>query len=82
MDLESRVQAAARLDFNAKLLLLAGKMRDEVVRILSPFILFMQSYKLPAAHNMLALMLDPATRSSFELALTWGVKHHMKRTTI
>ena len=66
IELEERVRVAPRLDFDTKLLLLCARMHNQVVRILSPFLSFMHSYKPASAHNMLALMLDPRHK---ELAL-------------
>ena len=65
-ELEARVRAASIFDFDTKLLLLSARMREQVVKVLSPFLSFISSYKLATAHNMLALMLDPRFK---ELAL-------------
>ena len=67
IDLECHLQAAIRLDiFDSKLLMLTARMREQVVRVLAPFLSFMRVYNPSSAHNMLALMLDPRHK---ELAL-------------
>lgn len=57
-ELEARVRNAPCDDFDAKLLLLSVRMRGQVVKVLNPFLSFMNRYIPSKAHNMLSLMFD------------------------
>ena len=75
IDLECHLRVAIRLDiFDSKLLMLIARMREQVVRVLAPFLSFMRVYDPSFAHNMLALMLILAIKSLLLWAGTWAVR--------
>ena len=59
IDLECRLRAATRLEIFDSKLLLTARMRNQLVRVLAPFLSIMRVCKPSFAHNMLVLMLDP-----------------------
>jgi hypothetical protein len=49
--------------FDVELIIFHNNMRAEIVKVIKPFLQFLQAYDSKQVHNMLALMLDPRFKS-------------------